>query len=86
MSTATITAKGQITIPKDIRQALNLKSQDRVIFVVEGERAILIPARRRSIMELRGTLPSPIPFPGHQQIRQEIRRKRGEVLDQEATK
>jgi antitoxin PrlF len=86
MSTATITAKGQITIPKDIRQALNLKSQDRVIFVVEGERAILIPARRRSIMKLRGTLPSPIPFADHQQIRQEVRRKRGEMLTQEATK
>ncbi|MBC7252256.1 MAG: AbrB/MazE/SpoVT family DNA-binding domain-containing protein [Anaerolineae bacterium] len=80
MITATITAKGQVTIPSYVRKALNLKSRDQVIFIVEGERAILIPARRRSIMELRGSLPATAPFPGHQEIREEVRRQRGQKL------
>ncbi len=33
MSTATVTGKGQITIPADVRQALQAKAGDRVEFV-----------------------------------------------------
>ena len=33
MSTATIRTKGQITIPVDVRNALNVKAGDRVEFV-----------------------------------------------------
>ena len=83
MLAATITSKGQITIPRDVRQALNLKAHDRVIFVVEGERAILIPVQRRSIMQLRGVLPATASFLGHQQIRQVVGCQRGEALAQE---
>lgn len=83
MITATITAKGQVVIPSYVRKALNLKSHDQVIFIVEGERAILIPARRHSIMELRGSLPATAPFSDHQEIRDEVRRQRGEELVQE---
>lgn len=54
MSITTITSKGQITIPKDVRQALDLKAHDRAIFTVEGNRAILTPVRKRSIMNCAG--------------------------------
>ena len=33
---AKVMAKGQITIPKDVREALGVASGDRVTFVVEG--------------------------------------------------
>ncbi len=36
MSAGSITTKGQITIPKEIREMLDLKEGDRVIFVIEG--------------------------------------------------
>ena len=37
-SLATITAKGQVTIPADIRKALGLKPRDKVAFIFdEGE-------------------------------------------------
>jgi len=86
VSITTITSKGQITIPKDVRQALGLKAHDQAIFTVEGNRAILTPVRKRSIMELHGALPTTVPFPGHQEIREEVRRRRGEALSQETDK
>ena len=33
---AKVMAKGQITIPKDVRDALGVSSGDRVTFIVEG--------------------------------------------------
>lgn len=36
MDNAKVMAKGQITIPKDVRDALGVSSGDRVTFVVEG--------------------------------------------------
>jgi len=37
----TITQKGQVTIPVDVRRALGLKAQDKVLFDVEGDVATL---------------------------------------------
>jgi AbrB family looped-hinge helix DNA binding protein len=55
---ARITSKGQITIPKAVRDALNLGDGDRVVFrVIEGERAIL--ARTPDLLELAGSVPVP---------------------------
>ena len=36
MDNAKVMAKGQITIPKDVRDALGVSSGDRVTFIVEG--------------------------------------------------
>lgn len=83
MSTATITSKGQVTIPADVRRALRIESGDRVVFMVEGERAILVPAHRGSILALRGSLRATAPYPGSQEIREAIRRRRGEALQEE---
>lgn len=40
-----INAKGQITIPKPIRDALGIGPNDRVAFIREGERVLLQPLR-----------------------------------------
>ena len=37
----TLTQKGQVTIPKNVREALGLDQGDEVIFEVDKERAIL---------------------------------------------
>lgn len=64
MNATTITAKGQVTIPKAIRDRLGLKPGERVIFAVDEEgRAVLRPAKGRKaapsrFRKLRGTATS----------------------------
>jgi antitoxin PrlF len=55
---ARITSKGQVTIPKAVREALELGEGDQVVFrVIEGGRAIL--ARTPDLLELAGSVPVP---------------------------
>jgi len=57
---ATVTSKGQITLPKDLREALHLHAGSRVKFVRSGENMQVVPApRRRSFREALGTLTLP---------------------------
>ena len=59
MTTATLTSKGQITIPADVRRILNVQTGDRVEFVqVQPGRFELIAATR-SVRELKGMLGRP---------------------------
>jgi antitoxin PrlF len=37
----TVTQKGQVTIPQEIREAMGLKPRDRVRFVIEDGRVVL---------------------------------------------
>ena len=53
----TLTQKGQVTIPKSVRDTLGLKPHDKVEFVVEGHEARL-RKRGPSIRDLVGTLPA----------------------------
>ena len=54
MTTATLTSKGQITIPADVRRALNVQTGDRVEFVqIEPGRFELVAATL-SVRELKG--------------------------------
>lgn len=55
--TARVTSKGQVTIPKSVREALRLHEGDAVVFRVDGERAVL--ARTSDLLELAGTVPVP---------------------------
>lgn len=43
---ARITSKGQVTIPKAVRQALGIKDGDSLLFEVEGEDVRVRAARR----------------------------------------
>ena len=69
----TVTSKGQVTIPKPIRQALGITERDQLLFLIEGDRAVMIPIHRRPISELFGALPATRPFPGVQAVRDEVR-------------
>jgi antitoxin PrlF len=42
---STISSKGQITLPKEVRKRLGLATGDRVEFAVEGDRTVIRPLR-----------------------------------------
>jgi antitoxin PrlF len=54
---ATITSKGQITLPKAIRDALDLRTGDRVLFRLHADRVVL--AKVPDFLELAGSMPPP---------------------------
>lgn len=54
MTTATLTSKGQITIPAEVRQALQVDTGDRVEFVEVEPGRFEIVAATRPITELKG--------------------------------
>lgn len=54
---ATVTSKGQVTLPKSVRLALGLKEGDRVLFRVLKGRAVL--AKVPDFLELVGAVPVP---------------------------
>ncbi len=56
MAIATMTTKGQITVPKEIRDALRLKPGDRVDFVLGKDGSATLRPATRSIMDLCGIL------------------------------
>ncbi|OIQ77727.1 antitoxin PrlF [mine drainage metagenome] len=59
MSTATLTSKGQTTIPKDIRDALGLKPKDQIHYTLMPDGTVIMRAKTRSILELKGLLHDP---------------------------
>jgi len=52
MAFATVTSKGQTTIPKDVRAAANLKPGDRIHFTVLGDGTIIVRVKNRSIRDI----------------------------------
>ena len=73
MSRATLTSKGQLTIPKDVRDRLGLESGDRVVFEFEGDVVRLRVERRKSLGELMGSLPATREYPGREAEREAAR-------------
>jgi len=51
MELAKITAKGQITIPVQIRKMLNLKVGDKVVFITDGGKVVMENSTRLAIRE-----------------------------------
>ena len=54
---AKVTTKGQVTVPKVVRDALGIKQGDEILFRVEGNRAVL--ARTPDFLELASSIQVP---------------------------
>lgn len=54
---AKMTSKGQITVPKVVRDALGIAAGDQVVFRVDGNRAVL--ARTPNFLDLAGMISVP---------------------------
>lgn len=76
MPVSILTSKGQMTIPKEVRNALNLKPSEKVIIVVEGNHAVIKPLRG-NIMDIGGSIRIPDrdkPVDFHK-VREEVRKR-----------
>jgi len=56
MPTATVTSKGQITIPKPIRERLKLKAGDQIDFVTDETGRVVLEPGSSELTDLRGML------------------------------
>ena len=57
---ATITSKGQITIPKPVRDKLNLSASTKIIFQLYSDHAIIQPVK--NFLSLKGSIKPIKPF------------------------
>ena len=58
MAAATVTSKGQITLPKSVRERLGVGTGDRIEFI-ESEQGFLVVPATRDIRSLKGMVPKP---------------------------
>ena len=42
---SSLSSKGQVTVPQEIRRRLGVAAGDRIEFVIEGDRTVIRPAR-----------------------------------------
>lgn len=59
MPTATLTSKGQVTIPREIRERLGLHQGDRIEFIVARDGTLELRPLAHSVRELAGLLRRP---------------------------
>lgn len=59
MATVTVSSKGQLVLPKQIRERLKLKAGDRVDLQIEDDEKIVLRPLRKSLADLEGFLPKP---------------------------
>jgi len=60
MPSTRVGRRGQLTIPKAVRQSLGLSEGDHVAFVQHGDGVVLRPVRQ-SLRDLRGSVPVDVP-------------------------
>ncbi|MGH2532546.1 MAG: AbrB/MazE/SpoVT family DNA-binding domain-containing protein [Thermomicrobiales bacterium] len=58
---STITSKGQVTIPVEVRRHLGVGTTDKVTFVLEDDGRVELRPARFTVAALRGVVP---PLPG----------------------
>ncbi len=59
MPSATLTSKGQVTIPKTVRELLGVKPGDQLDFVVDDEGRVVVRAGTVHVQDLKGLLQHP---------------------------
>lgn len=59
MTQATVTSKGQLTVPVEVRRALGLRPGSKVEFVATEHGAYELTVKQGSIQELKGMFPAP---------------------------
>ena len=72
MTGSRITSKGQITVPKAVRETLALASGDRIAFVIHNDGTVTVEAETIELKSLRGVLKSGRTHVSIQQMRDAV--------------
>jgi antitoxin PrlF len=76
MSYSTLTRKGQVTIPKSLRDQLGLNLGDRISFQLRGEEIVLKPVHR-TILDLQGSVKPKSRPEDFNEVRRQVAAARG---------
>lgn len=76
-SEAKVTSKGQITIPREVRRALGLRTGDKVLFERDGADVRVRPVRKRSAFSKYRGIGNPGIASGKKAINKWLRESRG---------
>jgi AbrB family looped-hinge helix DNA binding protein len=77
MIIGTVGRRGQMTVPREIRRALNLEEGDRIAFIQRGDEVVLQPLTD-TLLDLRGSIPTTGP--------QDLAAIRDQVIQEHARK
>jgi AbrB family looped-hinge helix DNA binding protein len=77
MITATITSKGQITIPKDIRDQLDLHAGDKLSFIEDEDGSINLVPIKKPLSALKGLVAKPKKPVSVEDMDEAVKRKAG---------
>jgi AbrB family looped-hinge helix DNA binding protein len=73
MEFARITTKGQVTLPKAVRERLGAERGDLLAFEpADGDRMVIRTLKRQPLSALYGALPPTRPHPGKAVVRREV--------------
>jgi antitoxin PrlF len=56
MPSATITSKGQTTIPKEVRDYLKVQSGDQIDFIIQADGTVIVRPATTHVSQLKGIL------------------------------
>lgn len=77
MAIATLSSKGQITVPIEVRRALGVDTGDRLDFVQTGEGRFEIVPATRDVRQLKGLVKSKVGIVTIDQMNEAIRKRAG---------
>ena len=75
---ATITSKGQITVPREVRRRLGVRSGDKLLFEIDGKGVRVRPVRSKSAFSKYRGIGNPEIPSGRKNIGKWLRGMRGE--------
>jgi len=77
MTQATLTSKGQITIPKEVRERLGVEAGDRLEFVEQERGVYKVVAATKDVRHLKGLVSKPRRAVSVEEMNAAVRSSRG---------